>query len=865
MPVSRLLRVRAAALTSLVLFFGCGGTDGGPTDPPEVTVASVVVSPTMVSLASLGEEVQLEATVKASDGSVLTGESVSWTSSASGVATVSAAGLVKAVAEGTATVTAAVAGVESAPVAASVDQVATTVTASVDRDTLALGDTLTVTGEARDALGVDLLAPGFSWTSSDTGVADIDDQGVVTARSPGVAVITVRADDASGTVDLTVVVPNLKPAADTTLSGTVTVGVLEVPEGVTLNVDGDLTLVVQGDAVVAGTVHGACAVLAIQAAGALTLHGAVDNTCPSDPTAGMGLTLAAAGGYTIDEASITSSGPITLGPPAAQATPGNPRAPGRPDLAPAPSDAPPCTITRSSVGAKGRGKNGADGVSGGDGEEGAAVSIACRGLLSVSGVTVEGGAGGNGGKGTGDAATGGTGGEGGYAFFSAPAVRIFPEHGPTTVRGGVGGRGGDAEAKGVVGSDVAGAAVAYAGRGGTGGLAGLHLSGSSATATVEPTTGGGATLVISPGFGGDGGRAIAVGVDGRDATATVSAGPGGASWAVGGGGGKSGYLLSPFNRDVGEVTLEEFTPEGMANIQLSGGISGSGGEAVSSPGIGGAGSRERPHGGAGGSAHAEGGDGGLLHTRTGALVGRTGNGGDAVFMHGIGGVPWSDCVVAELGTGGRGGAGGSADGHAGDAGSPFPSEAAVNKGTHGAVVFSSVGNGASGGNGSPVGFGGQRGTNNVTTTGATVETTGDNFTTGADGTGCGGTKEAVVTVESDPAGHETFIGLLAIQSLLVEITSPNGLGITGAFPWVDLAGQFDPVTGTFTANGSGSVAGHPSTPEFFEGTFGTDGSGRLRWLEGSLVIGEGTLPTGQDVTYKVIIGEKPSGGGAPMR
>src|SRR5438309_547533 len=70
-----------------------------------VPVASVAVSPATASLPVAGT-VQLAATPQDSAGKMLAGRTVTWASSASGVATVLASGLVTGVAAGTATITA---------------------------------------------------------------------------------------------------------------------------------------------------------------------------------------------------------------------------------------------------------------------------------------------------------------------------------------------------------------------------------------------------------------------------------------------------------------------------------------------------------------------------------------------------------------------------------------------------------------------------------------------------------------------------------------------------------------------------------------------------------------------------------------
>src|SRR5437762_4486759 len=75
----------------------------------QVPVASVVVSPASASVPA-GATLQLAASAKDSSGGTLTGRVVAWSTSAASVATVSASGLVKGVAPGSATITASAEG-----------------------------------------------------------------------------------------------------------------------------------------------------------------------------------------------------------------------------------------------------------------------------------------------------------------------------------------------------------------------------------------------------------------------------------------------------------------------------------------------------------------------------------------------------------------------------------------------------------------------------------------------------------------------------------------------------------------------------------------------------------------------------------
>lgn len=104
------LSLRAIALTVSALAAACGGSDG-PTEPPAPVVTSVTVSPPTATLETAGATVQLQATARDGSGNTVTGTSVTWSTSATAVATVSTSGLVTAVAPGSANITATVAGV----------------------------------------------------------------------------------------------------------------------------------------------------------------------------------------------------------------------------------------------------------------------------------------------------------------------------------------------------------------------------------------------------------------------------------------------------------------------------------------------------------------------------------------------------------------------------------------------------------------------------------------------------------------------------------------------------------------------------------------------------------------------------------
>lgn len=106
MPRSAPLRALLLAGVSL-LALSCGGD--GPTGPDPAVVVSVTVTPSSATLTE-GETLPLSATALNGLGEPAVGATVSWSSSAPGVASVSAAGVVTAVAPGTASVTATAGG-----------------------------------------------------------------------------------------------------------------------------------------------------------------------------------------------------------------------------------------------------------------------------------------------------------------------------------------------------------------------------------------------------------------------------------------------------------------------------------------------------------------------------------------------------------------------------------------------------------------------------------------------------------------------------------------------------------------------------------------------------------------------------------
>ena len=179
----------------------CG--EEAPTAPPLPVATMVVVAPSAVTLSALRDTTRLTATVLDQNGQVMTGALVAYSSSADSVATVDVSGLVTAVGNGTAVVT-ATSGGASGNATVTVEQRVAEVRVSPDSVTLvALGDTVRLAVEALDANGHEVAGAEFAWSSADS-VATVDGSGLVNAVGNGTAAVTASSGEVSGGATVTV-------------------------------------------------------------------------------------------------------------------------------------------------------------------------------------------------------------------------------------------------------------------------------------------------------------------------------------------------------------------------------------------------------------------------------------------------------------------------------------------------------------------------------------------------------------------------------------------------------------------------------------------------------------------------------------
>ena len=183
-------------------------TSGSASATASVTVSqvatSITLSSTDLTLASVGDTSTVTATVLDALGETISGATVTWASSDTDVATVSAAGLVTSVANGDATIT-ATSGTASATASVTVSQVASSVTLSPTSLSFAsFGDTATITATVKDANGSTIPSPTVTWSSSDTDTVTVSSSGLVTSIGNGTATITATTGSVSKTASVTV-------------------------------------------------------------------------------------------------------------------------------------------------------------------------------------------------------------------------------------------------------------------------------------------------------------------------------------------------------------------------------------------------------------------------------------------------------------------------------------------------------------------------------------------------------------------------------------------------------------------------------------------------------------------------------------
>lgn len=185
-------------------------------------VANVVVTPSPATVV-INTTTQLVATPQDALGTALAGRTVTWSSSDTTIATVSASGLVSGKALGNSTITATADGKVGSTVVTVRPIPVATITITPVAGPLTVGDVKQLTATLKDAAG-NVLGQPVTWTSSSAAVATVSATGLLTAKAAGTTTITASADGKSGTLDVAVAAPKvasvtLSPASLTLAAG----------------------------------------------------------------------------------------------------------------------------------------------------------------------------------------------------------------------------------------------------------------------------------------------------------------------------------------------------------------------------------------------------------------------------------------------------------------------------------------------------------------------------------------------------------------------------------------------------------------------------------------------------------------------
>jgi len=175
------------------------------------TVAIVPAAPA----AMVGQTSQLSLDVRDASGAALS-RPATWTSASPTVATISASGLVSAIAVGTSTITATVDGIAATATFTVTTVPVTSVSVSPTQVNLNLGATVQLSVAAASATTAAGTSRPITWASSNAAVATVDANGLVAGVAPGKANISATVEGISAVSAVSVAAP--APASVSSIS-----------------------------------------------------------------------------------------------------------------------------------------------------------------------------------------------------------------------------------------------------------------------------------------------------------------------------------------------------------------------------------------------------------------------------------------------------------------------------------------------------------------------------------------------------------------------------------------------------------------------------------------------------------------------
>src|SRR3989454_154907 len=163
-----------------------------------IPVATVAVAPATASV-EVGASFQFTATPKDATGNPLTGRTITWQSSAQGVATVNGAGLAQTLTVGSATITATSEGKSGTASLTVMPASVASVAVSPVSSTIPVNGTAQLTATPKDANGNPLGGRVVTWASTAPAVASVNATGFVVGLAAASASITATSEGVVGT------------------------------------------------------------------------------------------------------------------------------------------------------------------------------------------------------------------------------------------------------------------------------------------------------------------------------------------------------------------------------------------------------------------------------------------------------------------------------------------------------------------------------------------------------------------------------------------------------------------------------------------------------------------------------------------
>ena len=198
-------RRRRASLVALAAFVAsslaaCGSDSPSASNSP---IATITISPDTLRLLA-GAEGRLGVTLRDSAGNAVRGPAVFWSSADAAIATIDQDGLVHAQRPGSVQISANAAGRSDVSDVVVSSAGAASVTVDPPTASVLVGGSTQLGATVRDAQGAVLTDRPPLWSSGNSGVATVNQQGLVTGVSPGTATIVAARDGHSGSATVTV-------------------------------------------------------------------------------------------------------------------------------------------------------------------------------------------------------------------------------------------------------------------------------------------------------------------------------------------------------------------------------------------------------------------------------------------------------------------------------------------------------------------------------------------------------------------------------------------------------------------------------------------------------------------------------------